>query len=266
MKSLMKLRSNLVLAKIALTVLIISGGFLTWGGDTSRALGGPPESWVCFPTCSTVDGRFMSMAGANTSSLSGQVITVGVSAPYSPTVSEVFVDIFDGNATGQWDPMPAPSLTFELFADPLGDGTGASVPSNLVTTWSGATMPDNAWAALPSVINIPAAQQCSTCAYKYLLKISTSDVVSTGNNAFKIRTSGTIGVKAQTFAFIGAMSTLADFNAIYPTLNVPAVLGGNFTTLANTNYDGSWEFSFYPGASPPSISGTATSTLGTATV
>src|SRR5271167_2249518 len=111
------------LARVVAALFIGAALFVTKGTDVV-AHNAPPASWVCFPSCSTGDARFLAITATSfTSSLGGADMLVGVnSAPAALGTSSVTISVFDGDSAGHWDSATgsgAPPITFTLYADPL---------------------------------------------------------------------------------------------------------------------------------------------------
>ncbi len=194
----------------------------------------PPDSYVCFPTCATTDGRFVVLSNDPTSFVAQ---TLNFSVYAAPGASSFKVGVFDGDADigigANWDVGTAPHLTFSLFIDPDGNGDGA-VLANQVGTWTTSTtaFANNGWTELDasgfSTSSLALKTGCSSaCPFVYLLRVTVSDT-STGQNVFKVRTNGTLGIAGQVLGF------LAPQGVLWP--------GG--ASVLNANYDGSWTFGF----------------------
>ncbi len=237
-------RSAVALAFIALLAL------LSGSGTHAQVL---TDSYVCFPTCEKGDGRFLVVSG-DTSSFVAQTLKFNIYA--APDASTFNIGIFDGDININWDVASgtlstevAPNLLFTLYRDPNGDGSGA-VSANVVGTWTTAgtspTFVNNNWTALDSdgFTTEEAALKtgCTgACPYVYLLTVAAADTNS-GQNAFKLRTTGTLGLTNQAFGFLTP-----------PQGSWP--LGAFGTGLANLNasYDGVWSFGFETSQAPTSI-------------
>jgi hypothetical protein len=199
------------------TGLLLIALLLTLGAET-RA-----QEYTCFPTCSETDGRFLSLADASFNTLSNNLIVLKLgSAGVSSTVN---IGIFDGETSGRWDVGTTP-LIYTLYADPDGDGFGSTV----VATWSGATMPDNAWFNVDVPNNV--AARAPNGNYLYALHIKSSDSLQRYWTNFKVHSSGSILLKTQLFSVSASMATPADEQVIYPA----------FPALTPTTYDGTWNF------------------------
>jgi hypothetical protein len=218
----------------------------------------PANDYVCFPTCTANDARFLVVAGNDPTTLGGVTVLIRLAAPL--TADSVTFGIFDGDRisgsdipAGNWDitrlggGVPTgkgspPHLLLELFADP--NGTGPDSPGAvLVQTWSGQStvFPNNGWLDL-AVPNDPAA--LTTDRFQYALRISAVDPDNNqGWNAFKIRTTGTVALTPQAFAFLASLNApgVSDLDArvVYPNfvINTPS-------TYVPTTYDGTWRFAF----------------------
>ena len=84
--------------RAAFAALAMLGVFYSRGGAPVQAQTGAPTSWVCFPTCSEIDGRFLVIAGVGTGSLAGQSVSIGLFA--APLSTSLNVSIFDGDSSG----------------------------------------------------------------------------------------------------------------------------------------------------------------------
>jgi len=194
---------------------------------------GHDGTFVCFPSCSATDGRFLSIATQGVSSLSGQELRLALSAAPSSVPSSLIVSFFDGETGGLWDNAAASPLQMELYADPLGDGSGV-MPGNLLATWYGGTMLDGQWTDMDPVQNTALAQLTAGAPYKYALRVFATNPLTTGTTNFKVRTNGTLGLRPQAFSFQAAFTGLADRAAYYPA----------WPALTPTTYDGTWTFAF----------------------
>jgi hypothetical protein len=207
---------------------------------SAAAVSGPTataqsSTYTCFPSCTVNDGRMLALAGSGNDAFAGNAITIGIGLPPDATTLEVF--IFDGDTGGKWDVRGASpqDLVYEIYADPNGNGTGMTA----VTAVSGSTMVDNAWSPIP--VTHTSAALAPNGNYVYLLKV-TMPAGATSTSAFKLRTNGTITVKAhQSFSISAPMTSFADAAIIYPDFD-----GSTTTSLNNPanyvrkNYDGVW--------------------------
>jgi len=214
-------------------------------GDLSaKTLGAAPSpagaastssaNYMCFPTCSETDGRFLALAGSGLSTLAGDTISLELAAPRTATTLEI--GIFDGDTGGLWDVGTLP-MEYTLYADPAADGSGTVVMGQ----WLGNVMPNNAWYTI-AITNLPGAQAPGGH-YFYTLRVRNPNPSVNGQNSFKVRTDGVVTMKPQAFAFIAAMGSLADAKIIYP----------KYPTLTPTTYDGTFDFYVYVPASTRSF-------------
>jgi hypothetical protein len=97
---------------LALLVLICSLGITAFIGSRKVAAAG---DYTYFPSASTIDGRFLSIASDGLATMAGNKVTIGFAA--GSTVSEFEIGIFDGDTSASWDRGTTP-LTFTLYADP----------------------------------------------------------------------------------------------------------------------------------------------------
>ncbi len=215
----------------------------------------------CFPSCSEVDGRMLSLAGANMLTLGGDFINVQIVADGGGFQLGIFDgDNGAGGAGAHWDRVPPAELgvtmlRFRLFADPDGDGTGTTEVgpaggwlSNTVNPSSGAfftssvdgvqtgVMPDNGWFDV-DMENVPAAaaspgSECPAGSYCYRLMVTLTDPQGSSESNFKVRTTGQISLRPLAFSFVGALRSFNDAAIIYP----------RFPDLSETTYDGTWSF------------------------
>ena len=192
----------------------------------------------CFPTCSNVDGRMISVAGSSLSTLD-EGAEFKISVPDGE--ANLILSVFDGDTlsstqSGTWDFASQSGssipLDFTLFADPLGDGSGLAI----VWTATGLDMVDNAWK--PFVIaNVAAAQAAPGTDYVYRLMVELPDMSKQTWSAFKVGANmpAMLSVPAQKpFAFSTNMFSMAEIDALYPA----------WPTLTPTPYDGSFSFAF----------------------
>ncbi len=242
-------RSAVALAFIALLAL------LSGSGTHAQVL---TDSYVCFPTCEKGDGRFLVVSG-DTSSFVAQTLKFNIyAAPDAePGASTFNIGIFDGDINTNWDVpsglSPAPNLRFTLYRDPKGDGSGAAPVldnPNVVGTWTTAgtspTFVNDIWTALhPTGFTTEAAALktgCTgVCPYVYLLTVAAADT-NLGQNAFKLRTTGTLGLTNQAFGFLTP-----------PQGSWPVGAFGTGLANLNASYDGAWSFGFEISEAPASI-------------
>ncbi|HYE87643.1 MAG TPA: hypothetical protein VEA16_14875, partial [Vicinamibacterales bacterium] len=149
-------------------------------------------------------------------------------APGDPSFN---IGVFDGGADLPWDVGTAPQLTFSLYEDPEGDNIGNTFIQSWTTT--NASFANGGWTDLHAsgfTTSSTATQTgCSGsgCPYLYLLTVTAADT-AVGQNTFKIRTTGTLGMTDQAFGFLTP-----------PQGSWPSGL-----SQLNANYDGSWDFAF----------------------
>ncbi len=183
--------------------------------------------YVCFPTCTANDGKFMSLAGDALATFDSGVVTVEFGLPSTET--QLDFAIFDGDTTNQWDSIDgAIGLEYGLYEDPLGNGTGLVQ----VGLWTEANMLDNAWANFTVPVGPGAQAPSGNYFYRLSIRAVAPDPLAWTN--FKVRTAATnsLSLKPQAFNFTGAIFAFADIAAIYPS----------FPAVTPTNYDGMWSF------------------------
>jgi hypothetical protein len=180
------------------------------------------QTYTCFPTCDSTDGRFMALSGTDYNAFAGDEIVVGIGTPGN--YPQVEIGIFDGESGGMWDFSAAP-LEYTLYADSAGNGTGAT----RVDQWIGSSMPDNSWYTV-RINNVPGAR-ARNGNYVYYLRIRNSDTAVKSTSSFKLRTNGTITIKShQAFAIYAPLTKTADAQVIFPL----------YPDVSRTTYDGTW--------------------------
>ncbi|MGB2692570.1 MAG: hypothetical protein WBB48_10555 [Thermodesulfobacteriota bacterium] len=230
----------------------------------------PTNALECLPSCSSVDGRFLTIAGTGLSSIVDQEIVVNLVS----TGENLEFSVFDGEAGENWDLAPNVGsrfhIMYELYADPVGDASGLAGPA--IAKWTGdgsggrnvgSPMANNDWSDF-SFRNMPQALSVNGD-YVYSMRIVPidADIPGMAENVFKIRTPGMIYVPAMfPVSFItpfGGQEDLAffseDLNIIYPNgeIDVEAnMVCGSMTELCDQNdpscclfettYDGVWSF------------------------
>lgn len=227
----------------------------------------------CLPTCQTNDGRYMSVPGAGLATIAGTETL----ANFIAAGDNLEIAIFDGDATLLWDAFNGDPnrllLRFELFADPMGDGSGVGAA---LATWTsdgssglntGQPMPNNDWFDIvfpnhPSALN-------ANGEYVYTLRAFPINALSPGtSNSFKLRTNDSIYVPAMNpISFIVQLGNpeneevlVEGFMTIYPNVtcnnNSPTCADGfcglppgdscdptdPSCCLFETTYDGTWRF------------------------
>lgn len=223
----------------------------------------------CMPTCSEVDGRFLTIAGTDLNTIVGAEIVINLVS----TSDNLMFGIFDGDASQNWDGVPGGinrlQLLFELYADPTGDSSGLAGP--VVATWTsdgsagrntGLPMTNNDWSDFVFA-NIPEAE-AENGDFVYSLRIIPIDETLAGfiTNVFKIRTTDQLYVPAFfPIAFIAPLGQheapefrAQDIRILYPeaTFEAGSVCGlppGELCSfndpsccLFETTYDGTWSF------------------------
>ncbi len=152
------------------------------------------NSTQCLPTCSAIDGRFLSVAGTALSTIAGAEIVVDLVSKGE----NLEFGIFDGEAAGLWDTFGGATieihLKLELHADPAGDASGLN--SAVIALWTtdgssglntGNAMPDNDWIDF-AIPNTPAAQAANGD-FVYTIRITPIDPMLGGltNNQSGLR-------------------------------------------------------------------------------
>jgi hypothetical protein len=199
------------------------------------------EAHACLPTCDETDSRFLSLAGAGLSTLGGDSISMELAA--SPGATELLIDIFDGDSSGQWD-LGTDLLRYTLFADPAGDGAGTTV----VGEWLGSEMPDNDWFA----IRVPTGAEARAVSgyYFYRLFVTHTNPAGSTSSNFKVRTDGYLALDPVAFSFVSSMITMDDVQVIYPEWPAltPTTYDGTFVlyldVAESTSYLASWDGDF----------------------
>ncbi|MBI5352498.1 MAG: hypothetical protein HZB50_07670 [Chloroflexi bacterium] len=232
----MKPLNRIFILFVSFALLVVSLGITVHPADAA-------EPFVCLPTCSTVDGRMLTIASVGYFTLAGNTISIQVSAPKSMAAFEI--DIFDGDSSGLWDAgtshMP---LTYTLFADPAITGD----TSIQVAQWTGTSMADNDWTAF--TISQDTRAMAPSGDYFYHLQVdlpdaSTVDTVS----SFKIRSDAPVEMSAnRSFAYMIPLWTIAESNIIYPN-GYPTAFPNNVATT----FDGTWDLYFNVPAPTPSF-------------
>ncbi|HYB93487.1 MAG TPA: SdrD B-like domain-containing protein, partial [Vicinamibacterales bacterium] len=204
------------------------------------------KSVVCFPSCDVNDGRMFTIS-ATTSAMSPKTAYFGLgSAPGSVDFNFGIFDPDSGYASGSpafqhWDGANfAPTLIqlrYDLYADPLGDGSGAVgkdlIGTGAVVSIQGAALGayDNKWYDR-TVTNVPAAQRPDG-SYRYVLRV-TIDSGTASSSTFKVRSTGLLYLNpGQPFSF------------------QPYGLTNDHLNIMQHVYDGTWNFPFIvpdPGA------------------
>ncbi len=208
--------------------------------------------FTCLPTCDPTDGRFLAVA-SDFVTLSDPDLELQLAVPAGTTTFSI--GIFDGDAgeiqasTGEsrWDSGAVPTpFEYTLLADPLGDGSGATIIELLPGQPSIASslLPNDDWANF--AINTTAVAQSPSGNFFYRLRIVNLMPSVPVVNAFKIRTDGQtlISPTAQPFSYIANFGpSLTDVQTVYP----------GFPAATPTTYDGSFIFYFEMPAALPEL-------------
>jgi hypothetical protein len=197
------------------------------------------QAFHCIPSCDNGDIRFLSIPSAGLSSLAEQEINVQIVIPGD--LADFELGIFDGdtgltsppvNDTGSaapvdhWD-LNAGRLAFELFADPLGDGSGTV----LAASFDGQTMPDNDWFAR-TIANIDDAQSTDG-AFRYNLRIRLlAGALAISNFKLRVLAASIMSIVQNEFGFQAGAFSIDDLFTLFP----------EFPDLGITPYDGSFRF------------------------
>jgi hypothetical protein len=176
-----------------------------------------------FPSSSTTDGRFLSIATSNVYAMSGSAIEFGIGL--SGSSDSLRIGIFDGETGGKWD-LGNAELEYKLYADSTANGDGMP----LLYTWRGNNMTDNGW--FDVTVPHSAAARSSDTVYFYRLVVSMVNTNSKSWSNFKLRTNGSAMLLPRAFSYSVPLFTTADAAIIYP----------NYPSTATTTYDGSWTF------------------------
>jgi len=194
-----------------------------WPGPDAVVRGAVPR-YVCLPTCSESDGRFLAIAtGHGADTVTGASLSIELAA--AATATEFELGIFDGDTGGWWDQGRAP-LHFQIVADPRGDGTGNVVVMNI----SGTRLLDNGWYAV-KVPAVPEARALSGHHF-FTLRVTSADPSVLTSSVFKVRTDGTMAIRPQPFSFGAPVVSAAEASVLYP----------RYPELDVSRYDGSWSF------------------------
>lgn len=178
--------------------------------------------FACLPTCSSTDGRFLSLADSQLGTSSPPKLTFVFALSGSATALRFAV--FDGEATGQWDSADGlAELDYALT-------TGRSGRGQLLHTWSKADFADNAWTTLSVPTSEAARAADGNFYYRFEVRALLAHLAWTH---FKLRVeAGALLLDPQPVAFNAALFHADDLTVIYPA----------FPALEPTTYDGSWDF------------------------
>ncbi len=221
------------------------------------------SQYACLPTCSTIDGEFLSLAASGLQTTNNRDAEFQFTSPGDRNTIEI--GIFDGDGTfTNWDINNPPFviLEFKLLLDPNGDGSGSPLEYAL---WSsdgtfgdniGDPMPNDDW-FVRVLTNIEGARTPSGN-YSYKLVVRNLNPEAIGSNQYKVRSNGTLSIPAgSAFNYVSGPRAQEDFETLYPNLDPGDPSCGNPMTfmfcdpttdpsccLNPTNYDGIWNFCF----------------------
>ncbi len=207
---------------------------------SATTTGGP---YVCLPSCSVVDGRFLSLAGSGFNTFAGDEIILEFAAPAS--ASSLEIGIFDPDTSGLWDLGSFGAglgIQVNLFADPNGDASGF-LSKGSWTFDSSYNAYDNAW----FTITVPTGNDAKAASgnFFYTLHIKNPSPSASLSSNFKVRTNGSLALKPQAFAFMVPLLALGEAAIIYPS----------WPALSPTTYNGHFDIHFVipAGQKPTSI-------------
>lgn len=192
------------------------------------------QSYTCFPTCTQNDGRMLALASAGSNdAFAGNEITIGIGLP--PNADTLELGFFDGETGNHWD-IGSTQLEYRLYADPNGDGSNLGSP---VATYNGSSMTNNAWYS--EKVAVDTSAEATSGNFIYLLRV-TMPTGTTSTSAFKLRSNGTITVKAhQSFSISAPLTKNRDAAVIYPDYDSTDVNTRNDPdNYILKNYDGTW--------------------------
>ena len=198
-------------------------------------------SLSCFPTCSSTDGRFLSITeGAGFATLTPSTLNIRLIVPAG---TEVFsIGIFDGDMNGNtdgvfnWDASQVSDepFSYTLVADPDRDNEGAQVFQVLSTV-----LLNNEWVDFSIESNPLALDENGN--YVYTLKI-VKLTNAQSLNAFKVRSDPGVLEIDEIFSFVAQMTSLEDILTIYPDSDFS--MGPQPHHPAEATYDGTFTFFF----------------------
>lgn len=219
-------RNGLIAIVLLLAVIAVLAIFFNGQTGTGSVVSVPADS-VCFPTCTSNDGRFLSLAGTGLETLVGDRVYLEFAAPSSATTFEI--GIFDGDTGGLWDTGTAP-LEYTLYADPAADGTGTTQ----IGQWMGNTMTDDNWYVFN--VTTSAAAQADNGFYFYRMVVRNTGATTTTWSNFKVRTNGYLILKPSLAAFAFTASLQPNPTAAGP------IIYTSWPATSGTTYDGTWNF------------------------
>jgi hypothetical protein len=184
---------------------------------------------TCLPTCEEDDGRFLSVAGIDLSTVADQPVILTFGAPANSTSLEVA--IFDGDTGGQWD-FGTAEMRYTLYADAelTGDDT------RVLAERMGNTMPDDEWVVF-NIDNLDTIPEALSPSGNYFFRLEVTPVVLGLRywSNFKVRSDGVDMIVARPFSYVAPALLEDDLLTIYP----------NYPDLTETTYDGRFDFHFY---------------------
>lgn len=261
-------RSIIVKALIVLALLAL---VLPVAGNEPAAAQG--VSYVYFPSAlpspTDNDGRMLSLGGVPIHTLAGQTMSLVFMVPEGTDTFEIA--FFDGDTGkdaggalnpggGHWD-LGTSQLVFELYADPLNEGSEENPDLQLLATFYGndpnvpagdalwtassPTMPDNDWWI--ATVHTSDEAKAPSGHFFYHMHIRLSDPSSSTVSNFKVRTTAGVATHYDdAWGFEAAVRQVNDVTTIYPAwdgVTAPPI-GSDFWLTTPTTYDGSWSFFF----------------------
>jgi len=199
-------------------------------------------SLTCFPTCSSTDGRFLSVVeGSGFVTLTPAVMNIRIIIPAGTQSFQL--GIFDGdhlngaNDEFHWDSgdFPDPAIfRYTLKADPDRDNNGPTIFEVLSDD-----LLNNDWVDF-DVNNSPLAVD-ENGDHVYTFTIANINGVSSANQ-FKIRSTAGIIEIDEIFSFIANATSAWDLPIIFPNINFEDGFG--LDDKVGTTYDGTFTFFF----------------------
>ncbi|GJM14887.1 MAG: hypothetical protein DHS20C13_02140 [Thermodesulfobacteriota bacterium] len=199
-------------------------------------------SLTCFPTCSSSDGRFLSVTeGAGFATLTPAVMNIRIIIPAGTQSFQL--GVFDGDhlngANGEfhWDngnPETPGLYNYTLKIDPDRDNNGP-----IVFEVQNTELLDNDWVDF-DVNNSPLAMD-ENGDHIYTFTIALINGASSSNQ-FKIRSTAGIIVIDEIFSFIANVTSGWDIPIVFPNVNFED--GFTLDDRVGTTYDGTFTFFF----------------------
>ena len=187
------------------------------------------QEFACFPSCDPTDSRFVNLfTPGDAASMSPGFMEMQFAVDAGRT--EYTLGFFDGDTGGvdgagvaHWD-APGGDLQITLFADPDRNGTGP-----VIATFSGNTMPDNAWFDQTFATDVSAQAPSGNYYYHLLVEY----VGTSGASLFKLRanTSSSVRIDQQPISLVSRVEGTT-VNIVYPDFPnaEPSTYDGTFTT------------------------------------